>query len=214
MTKLLRALFFLIVVRPLVFVFLGLNVRNRELLPKSGPAIICANHNSHLDTLVLMSLYPISRLPLLRPVASAEYFLRSPALAWFATNIIGILPIDRRLRQGALEERLRGCMDALERHQILILFPEGTRGQPEEFSEFKSGVALLSKLNPQVPVIPLFLHGLGKALPRGSAWLVPFYCDVLVGRPMTWTGDRRDFMARLEGHIKALAAEGKFPLWE
>lgn len=65
----------------------------RERLPKAGPAILIANHNSHLDTLVLGALLPFRALPLLSPVASDRYFLRNRCLAWFATHVVGILPV-------------------------------------------------------------------------------------------------------------------------
>ena len=96
MIEVMRSLFFLLIVRPLIMVVIGLNIRRWDELPKRGPAIIVASHNSHLDTLVLMSLFPLQLLPKLRPVAAADHFLRSRLLAWFTLNIIGIIPIERR----------------------------------------------------------------------------------------------------------------------
>ncbi len=215
MSSWLKILFFAVIVRPVVLFVIGLNIRHRERLPLKGPLILVANHNSHLDTLVLMSLLSLRRLPDVRPVAAADYFLAGPWLTWFATNLIGIIPIERRKPQGdEVVDVLAGAAAALTAGNIVILFPEGTRGEPEALQSFKSGVARLAERCPAAPVQPVYLHGLGKALPKG-AWLpVPFFCDVLVGEPLPWPGSRQRLMEQLKSSMAALAATGKFATWE
>ena len=213
MSKFLQFIFFMLIVRPVVLVVLGLNVRHRERLPLAGPAVIVANHNSHLDTMVLMSLFPIRLVSCLRPLAAADYFLRSPLMAWFSLQIIGVIPIKRKGRQPG-EDPFAGVTAALEQGDIVILYPEGTRGEPEQVAEFKKGISYLAERHTDTPVVPIFLHGLGKSLPKG-AWLpVPFFCDVFVGNALRWTGDRADFMDQLNKRMKQLETEGHIPLWE
>jgi 1-acyl-sn-glycerol-3-phosphate acyltransferase len=213
MSSLFQLLFFWLVIRPVVLIGLGLNVRHRERLPRAGPAIIVANHNSHLDTVVLQTLFPSRLLPRLRPVAAADYFLKNRFIGWFALKIIGIIPIERKGRAPD-EDPFTAVHTALEAGDMVILFPEGTRGQPEELGEFKSGVAHLAKQHPQVPVIPIHMHGLGKAMPKGSIVPVPFYCDLFVGNALHGLEDHKAFMESLTERMKEIAAEGKFAVWE
>jgi 1-acyl-sn-glycerol-3-phosphate acyltransferase len=210
---LLRLFFYGALVRLVVLFVLGLNVRHRERLPKTGPAIIAANHNSHLDAMVLISLLPLRLLPRIRPVAAADYFLRGGLRSWFATEVVGIVPIRRR-REHAEDDLLAPVQAALERGDILVFFPEGTRGEPERLAEFKSGLARIVERCPEVPVVPVFMHGLGKALPRGDWVLVPFFLDVFVGEPMRWSGDRDGFMADYRARMAALRDEGSFAAWD
>jgi 1-acyl-sn-glycerol-3-phosphate acyltransferase len=212
LSRLLRFVFFRMVVRPIVGIALGVNVRHRERLPAAGPAVLVANHNSHLDTMVLMTLLPPRLLPKVRPVAAADYFLKSRLMAWFSLQIVGILPIVRG--GGGKSDPLAAVHEALARGEIVILFPEGSRGEPERLSEFKSGVAHLARAHPDVPVIPAFLHGLGKSLPKGSAVFVPFCCDVVVGEPIPWQEDRKLYLQELRERMNALAGEVELAAWE
>ena len=207
----LRPLFFLLIVRPLVLVFLGLKVRHRERLPAAGPALVIANHNSHLDTLVLMTLFPLRTLRWLRPVAAADFFGRNRVLAWFTRTIIGAILIDRsgHSRDNPFAE----VSGALEGGAIVIFYPEGTRGEPEQLGDFKGGIGRLAQRHPQVPVFPVFLHGLGKALPKNDWLPVPFFVDVFVGQGLRYRDSRRGFMADLNDSFAALASEGQFPPW-
>ncbi len=212
LNRILRFLFYTIIVKFVVLVVVGLNVRRREKLPKKGPAIIVANHNSHLDTMVLITLLPARLLNRVRPVAAADYFLATAGKAWFALNIVGILPIKRQ-RDRPDEDLLAPCYQALEDGKILIFFPEGSRGAPEKLAAFKGGIAKLVERFPNVPVTPVLLHGLGKALPKGERLLVPFFCDVFVGEALYGSADRQAFMNRLEARMAALSQEGFFPSW-
>ncbi len=219
--------FFALLVRPVLLVILGINIRRREHLPSRGPGIIVANHNSHLDTLTLMALMPLRNLARVRPVAAADYFLASPWRRFVALDLIGILPITRGAATAS--NPIAKAREALDRGELLILFPEGTRGEPEKLATFKQGIALIAQQRPDVPITPVFLHGLGKALPKGSWLLVPFFCDAFVGKAFTFAegagaaGDggaaaKRDararLMARLEADMQALATEARAPAWE
>jgi len=209
----LKRLFFALFVRPLCLVALGLNMRRRDAMPIKGPAVVVANHNSHLDTLMLMSLVPLRDLPKVRPIAAADYFLENRWLRFIALDLIGILPITRGAKA---RQAISMAREALDRGEVLIIFPEGSRGDPEELTEFKGGIALISRSRPDVPIVPIFLHGLGKALPKGSFLLVPFFCDAFVGEAFTWnaTPGMTEFMATLDARMRALAAEGHFPAWD
>jgi 1-acyl-sn-glycerol-3-phosphate acyltransferase len=206
-----RLIFHWLVAKPLMTFVLGLDVRDRDRLPRHGPAIVVANHNSHVDTVALLSLFPTGVVRTVRPVAAADYFLRNRALSWFSRRCLGILPFDRHaLRDGG--DPLVDCVAALDRGEILILFPEGSRGEPEQRQPFRKGICHLARRRPSVPIVPVHLHGCGRVLPKGSVLPVPMRCTALVGTPMTApTGDATRFVDELETAMTRLAEGTTFP---
>jgi len=208
-----RMLFFALLVRPIMLVVLGLNVRRREQLPAGGPAVLVANHNSHLDAVALISLFPLRMLSKLRPVAAQDYFFRNPFLKWFALSIMGIIPLDREVKSKR-KHPLASINEALDRGEIVIVFPEGSRGAPEQLGDFKAGIAHIAKKNPEAPLVPIYMHGLGKVLPKGEALLVPFFLDVFIGEAIQWQDNKKAFMEELSARMTTLAKEGNFSPWE
>lgn len=195
---LLRRLCHLLLVRPLASLFMGLNVTGRDRLPKTGPAIVVANHRSHADTIALLSLFDTSTIHRVRAVAASDYFSRDKLLNFVTSRCLGTLALDRTARQRG-EDPLLPCLAALDRGEILIVFPQGTRGQDGARLPFKKGIAHLAERRPHVPVIPVLLSGTEKVLPKGSVVPVPFRCDVGIGEAFTHpTTSREAFIAALE----------------
>jgi 1-acyl-sn-glycerol-3-phosphate acyltransferase len=199
----LRMLFVVLVAYPVVLLWLGIHVRNRDRLPVKGPAIIAANHNSHLDILTLLSLFPLLSVPQVQPAAAADYFFKNRWLKWFSLNMVGIIPVVRGgAKQGG--DPLEGCYEALEAGKILVIFPEGTRGEPEQMAQLKSGIWFLAKRFPQAPVIPVYMHGLGKSMPKGTAIPIPFFISIAIGRAFHWTENKEEFIGTLKDRLDKL----------
>ncbi|MDX5629860.1 MULTISPECIES: lysophospholipid acyltransferase family protein [unclassified Brenneria] len=201
MNRMLRWLFTLCIAYPVVWIWLGVSISNRKKLPVGGPAIIVANHNSHLDVLTLFTLFPLSTLVNVQPVAAADYFLKNKLIAWFALKVIGIIPVYRGAHQA---NPLQSCVDALAENKIIILFPEGTRGEPGKLSDIKSGIWHLSQQCPEVPIIPVYMHGLDRSMGKGQKIPVPFFIDIYIDDPLFFNADKASFKDKLLNRFLAL----------
>jgi hypothetical protein len=54
-------------------------------------------------------------------------------------------------------------------------------------------------------VVPIFLKGLGKAMPKGDPLLVPFLCGAAIGLPLFWQGHKSAFLGDLMTRMQALS---------
>lgn len=179
---------FFIFVKPFIYLVLGVNVTGIDKLPKidKEPSIIVANHNSHIDTLLLMSLFTCSQILKIHPVAAADYFCNTKFKTFVFTKLLGIIPIQRKVRKAKEEEIFKDINETLRKGETIIIYPEGTRGETNELAKFKSGVAHIARMNPGIPVIPIFINGPDKILPKTDFMWVPFISDVYVGDKMYW----------------------------
>ena len=201
----LRRAAIVVLFRPLARIFTGADIIGRQRLPLKGPAILVANHASHVDTLLLLTIYPSKALDRVRPAAAADYFLKGALMSWFSRRILNIVPVARD-RVAAGDDVLAPARAALAAGDILLVFPEGTRGDGEDLAQLKNGVSRLVAAFPDAPVIPIWLQGAARVLPKGAAVPVPMNCTVLVGEPVPWAGDRAEFMEALRAALENLHA--------
>ncbi|MBL8857187.1 MAG: 1-acyl-sn-glycerol-3-phosphate acyltransferase [Planctomycetes bacterium] len=200
MRRLAQILFFAAFVRPFLRLFVGMRVKGREHLPASGAFVLIANHSSHLDTVALMSLFPLRDLWRIRPCAASDYFERNKIIKFLSHTFIGILPIDRKhIRRDNHPLKVMG--EAMSAGSCLILFPEGTRGEGEEVHDFKPGIAHLIESYPSLTVVPIHLRNFGRALPKGEFVPLPFFCEVRIGPPPQLVGTREEVLATLKASI-------------
>lgn len=213
MLRWLRLALIVAVARPVARFFTGADVEGRERLPVKGPAIIAANHNSHVDTLLLLTIFKARAVHLVRPAAASDYFLKDPVIGWVSRNLIGIVPVARR-KAGSGEDVLAPARQALSEGAIVVVFPEGTRGDASDtMAQLKNGVARLAEAFPEAPVIPVWIQGAGRVLPKGTLIPVPMTCCVLVGEPIRWEGRRTAFMEGLRDALLALKAKAPPLRW-
>ena len=198
-----QMIFFVVFIRPFMALFIGLRVRGREHLSETGPFILVANHSSHLDTLSLLSLFPIHRLRYVRPVAAADYFERNRLVSLLTKTLFNILPIARK-NITPENNPLRRMKEAIEAGYSLIIFPEGTRGEGGEMGRFRAGAAHLLEKMPGVTVIPAYLVNMGRSLPKGEFIPVPIFCEARLGRPRVIGGTRQEIVRTLEAAVREL----------
>ena len=122
-------------------------VTGMENIPEKGPYILCANHVSALDPVVIAIF--MKRQP--RIMGKKELF-KNRFTNWFFRSL-GAFPIDR---QGTDMQAFRFTMDLLGRGHGLMIFSQGTR--TKDFDGAKSGVALFG-LKSGAPIIPAGIMG-------------------------------------------------------
>ena len=196
--------FHALLVRPLLMWFWGVRYRRRGLVP-AGPCLVVANHNSHLDAAILLSLFPFHRLPRAHPVAAADYFGTSWFRRTMAMTLMNAIPIDRTPAPG--KDALAPMVNALNAGESLIFFPEGSQGEAGVVAPFRPGIGRLVRSLPGLLIVPVHLAGPERIWPRGERVPLPLGVDVNVGRPRTYApGDEaREIADRVRVDVLALA---------
>jgi long-chain acyl-CoA synthetase len=193
---------------PLARVFAWMRVEGRDRLRTiDGPVIFASNHQSHMDTPVIMAALPSRFRYRLAPAMAKEFFKAHfyPAeygrSAW-ATNTLNYylaalffnaFPLPQR--EAGARQTLHYIGEVLEDGFSVLIFPEGKRTTTGEIDRFRPGIGMIaSRL--AVPVVPVRIEGLDKVLHHTARMARPGRVRVAFGAPMRLTGNDYEALAK------------------
>ena len=164
-------------------IFIGLKYVNEKTLKNKKQFILIANHNSHMDTMAIMSAIPSRYIHKVHPIAARDFFGGSLFKKILMRYLVNATLIQRD-RDDPNNDPIDSMDKMLKKSRSLILFPEGSRGTPGVMTKFKKGLGYLIQRNPEINVIPVYLDNVYKTLPRGKNLILPYNCSIRFGDPI------------------------------
>ena len=209
---------------PLARVFAWVHVHGRQHLQRlEGPVIFASNHQSYMDTPVIMAALPRRWRYRLAPAMSKEFFtahffpegqrlmlrLATSAAYYLAALLFDAFPLPQR--EAGARQTLRYMGELLEGGCSVLIFPEGHHTDTGEIDRFRAGIGMIaSRLD--VPVVPVRLEGVDRVLHRTWHMARPGRVDVTFGAPMRLVGDDYEALARqVEDAVRSLPVAHQGP---
>src|SRR6266852_5728015 len=137
-----------------------LKMRGLENLPQKGPYLLCSNHQSYIDPLVMAGTLPWRLFRYAFALGTSDIFgkgLMRRLVRW-----IRVVVLDP---DANLVPAMRAGFFGLSHGRILILYPEGERTNDGNPTVFRKGAAILS-IHAQAPIVPVAIEGFYEAWPR------------------------------------------------
>jgi 1-acyl-sn-glycerol-3-phosphate acyltransferase len=152
----------------------GIRVFGRNHAPRSGAALVCSNHQSHFDP-VLIGLSLESRLNYLARRTLFDVPVLRPVMEYFDA-----IPIDR---EGPALGGIKETLKRLKRDEQVLIFPEGTRTRDGEVAPLKPGFTTLAR-RAEAPILPIGFDGAYQAWPRTQTLPGLSQIVIVIDRPI------------------------------
>jgi 1-acyl-sn-glycerol-3-phosphate acyltransferase len=172
--------------------------------PKAEQRIYFANHQSHLDWVLIWASLPTELRATTRPIAARDYWTASPFKHWLTREVFNAVYVSRVRTDD--EDPLEPLIEALRHGDSLVIFPEGTRSSKGDPQPFKSGLYHLAEQFPDVPLVPAWIDNVQRVMPKGEVVPVPVLCSVTFGVPLRLAvgEDKRAFLERARSAVVEL----------
>jgi 1-acyl-sn-glycerol-3-phosphate acyltransferase len=171
--------------------------------PKAEQRIYFANHQSHLDWVLIWAALPNDLRAVTRPIAARDYWTAGRFKHWITREVFNAVYVARQRTDD--EDPLDPLVEALAHGDSLVIFPEGTRSSKGDPQPFKSGLYHLAERFPGVQLIPAWIDNVQRVMPKGEVVPVPILCTVTFGSPMTLAPgeEKRAFLDRARAAVIA-----------
>jgi 1-acyl-sn-glycerol-3-phosphate acyltransferase len=150
--------------------------------PTAEQRIYFANHQSHLDWVLIWAALPGDLRTRTRPIAARDYWTSSPFKQWLTTEVFNAVYVSRTRTDD--QDPLEPLVEALKSGDSLVIFPEGTRSNKGQPQAFKSGLFHLASQFPGVQLVPAWIDNVQRVMPKGEVVPVPILCTVTFGEPL------------------------------
>lgn len=164
--------------------------------PELKQRIYFANHNSHIDFILLWSSLPKDMRRGTRPVAASDYWTKDGFRRFLIQDTFNGVTIKRNRENN--EDPLQPIKDVLKQGYSIIFFPEGTRNLEDdvELLPFKSGLYNLHREFPDIDIIPVWISNLKRVMPKGALVPLPLLSTIIFGSPLEphMEMDKKDFL--------------------
>jgi 1-acyl-sn-glycerol-3-phosphate acyltransferase len=172
--------------------------------PEALQRIYFANHQSHLDWVLIWAALPNDLRVRTRPIAARDYWTASRFKHWLTREVFHAVYVSRQRTDD--QDPLEPLAEALQGGDSLVIFPEGTRSSKGEPQVFKSGLFHLAEQFPSVQLVPVWIDNVQRVMPKGEVVPVPILCTATFGTPMQLQPgeDKREFLERARAAVIAL----------